>query len=79
MPLVVYDTDYSAADDLLSRTGLPLLRSAIAHAIAEERERCASIADVHAKSECTGTGSETAAMRLGAQSIAAAIRAGNSQ
>lgn len=45
MPLPVYDVDYRTADDLLSKTGLPLLRSAIAHAIAEERERCAELVE----------------------------------
>lgn len=38
-------------------------------------EEAAKIADDHAKSECSGMGSETEAMRLGARSIAAAIRA----
>ncbi|NTJ67591.1 hypothetical protein G6M50_06405 [Agrobacterium rhizogenes] len=38
-------------------------------------EEAAKIADDHAKSECSGMGSETEAMRLGARSIASAIRA----
>lgn len=41
---------------------------------AAERERCADIASEHAKAHCSGTGSETEAMRLRARSIAAAIR-----
>lgn len=38
-------------------------------------EEAAKIADDHAKSECSGMGSETEAMRLGARSISSAIRA----
>lgn len=38
-------------------------------------EEAAKIADDHAKSQCSGMGSETEAMRLGARSIASAIRA----
>ncbi|MCZ3377485.1 hypothetical protein [Rhizobium sp. AG207R] len=41
----------------------------------EALEESAKIADDHAKSECSGMGSETEAMRLGARSIASAIRA----
>lgn len=44
-------------------------------AIFAERERCAQIADEHASSECTGMKDQTEAMRLGASSIAEAIRA----
>lgn len=39
-----------------------------------ERARCAAIADDHASAECNGIKDQTAAMRLGAQSIAEAIR-----
>ncbi|ASW06249.1 hypothetical protein [Rhizobium sp. 11515TR] len=40
----------------------------------EALEEAAKIADDHAKSECSGMGSETEAMRLGARSISSAIR-----
>jgi len=47
-----------------------------AQAVQVERERCAKIADDHAAAKCFGVGGETEAMRLGARSIAAAIREG---
>lgn len=56
------------------------ISAALTAAVKEEREACAKIADDHAASRCTGmSGStendrQTAAMRIGARSIADAIR-----
>lgn len=58
-------------------TGLALARAAteaIREGVDSERERCAKIADDHAAATCTGMKDQTEAMRLGAQSIACAIR-----
>jgi hypothetical protein len=74
MSTAIFDTDELAAWKILAPHG-PILQQAISQAIANERERCAQIADGHAKSTCSGMKDQTEAMRLGARSIADAIRA----
>lgn len=46
------------------------------HGANDEWERCLLIAERHAKATCEGLTSQTAAMRLGAASIAEAIKLG---
>ena len=51
------------------------LRDELVTARDDALEEAAKVADEHLRATCTGMGSETAALRLGAESIAAAIRA----
>lgn len=62
------------AERLYDEGGYESVPTIIAKAIMAERERCAEIADEHAKSRCDNGMTSTEAMRLGAESIASLIR-----